>query len=165
MNKTSFALLGSLVLATMCAVVTPVVAQPKLGDKSSDKPIASRELDVEGVMAEVIESARKDGVLTVRVRFRNNGEKPAKLSLVDAQGYVHTYIAAGDTKYPLIRDDRGNQVATPRDGGGWLEPIIKPKATWSWWGKFPAPPADRKTYSLYLKVGPPIDDIPIIDKP
>ena len=165
MNKTSFALLGSLVLATMCAVVTPVVAQPKQGDKTPDKPLASRELDVDGVTAEVIESARKDGVLTVRVRFRNNGEKPAKLSLVDAQGYVHTYIAAGDTKYPLIRDERGNQVATPRDGGGWLEPTIKPKATWSWWGKFPAPPADRKTYSLYLKVGPPIDDIPIIDKP
>ena len=87
-----------------------------------------------------------------------------------AQPFLHfchryTYVASGDKKYLLIRDDRGNQVATPRDGVGWLEPTIKPKATWSWWGKFPAPPADRKTYSLYLKVGPPIDDVPIIDKP
>lgn len=161
MTKTPFALLVPLVFASMFAVVMPAIAQPKQGDKA----LATRELDVEGVAAEVIESDRKDGVLTVRVRFRNNGEKPAKVSLVDAQGYVHTYVASGDTKYPLLRDDRGNQVATPRDGGGWLEPTIKPKATWSWWGKFPAPPADRKTYSLYLKVGPPIDDIPIIDKP
>ena len=85
--------------------------------------------------------------------------------MVDAQGYVPTYVASGNKKYPLIRDDRGNQVATPRDGGGWLEPTIKPQATWRSWGKLPASPADRKTYSLYLKVGPPIDGIPIIDKP
>ena len=161
MNRTLCAILGSLFLALMFAVVTSAVAQSKQGDK----PLATRELDVEGVVADVIESDRKDGVLTVRVRFRNNGEKPAKLSLVDAQGYVHTYVVSGDTKYALLRDERGGQVATPRDGGGWLHPTINPKSTWSWWGKFPAPPADRKTYALYLKVGPPIDNIPIIDKP
>ena len=116
-------------------------------------------------VADVIESDRKDGVLTVRVRFRNEGGKPAKLSLVDAQGYVHTYTVSGKMKYQLIKDDTGKEVATPRDGGGWLEPTIKPKGSFTWWGKFPAPPGDRKTYSLYLPVGPPIDDIPIVDKP
>ena len=160
MTRTCCAILGPLFLASMFAVVTPAVAQSRPGDK----PLATRELDVEGVVADVIESDRKDGVLTVRVRFRNTGAKPAKLLLVDAQGYVHTYVLSGNTKYALLRDDRGNQVATPRDGGGWLHPTIKPKANWSWWGKFPAPPADRKTYSLYLRVGPPIDDIPIVDK-
>lgn len=161
MTKTLRTILGPLCLASMIAIATPAVAQ----SKPSDKSLASRELDVEGVVANVIESNRKDGVLTVRVRFRNDGEKPAKLSLVNAQGYVHTYILSGKTKYALLQDDKGNQLATPRDGGGWLEPTIKPKATWSWWGKFPAPPADQKTYALYLKVGPPIDDIPIADKP
>jgi hypothetical protein len=160
MTETLRTILGLLFLASMLSIVTPAVAQPKQGDK----PLATRELDVEGVVAEVIESDRKDGVLTLRVRFRNNGQKPAKLPMVDAQGYVHTYLVSGNTKYPLLRDNTGKQVATPRDGGGWLEPTIKPKATWSWWGKFPAPPADRNTYTLYLKVGPPIDDIPIVDK-
>lgn len=154
-------ILGPLFLASMLAVVTPALAQPKQGDA----PLATRELDVEGIVADVIESDRKDGVLAVRVRFRNNGEKAAKLPLVDAQGYVHTYVVSGKTKYALLRDSTGKQVATPRDGGGWLQPTIKPKATWSWWGKFPAPPADRSTYTLYLKVGPPIDDVPIVDKP
>jgi hypothetical protein len=158
MTRTLYAILGVLFLASMSVAVPPALAQ-------SGKPLASRELDVEGIVAEVVESDRKEGVLTVRVRFRNNGDKAAQLPLVDAQGYVHTYIVSSKTKYALLKDDRGNQVATPRDGGGWLYPTIKPKATWSWWGKFPAPPADRKTYSLYLKVGPPIDDIPIIDKP
>lgn len=149
------------VLASLFAAVSPAVAQTSQGNK----PLATRELDIEGVVAEVIESDRKDGVLTVRVRLRNNGEKVATIPLVDAQGYVHTYIVSGDTKYPLLMDAKGRQVATPRDGGGWLYPKIKPKATWNWWGKFPAPPADRKSYSLYLKVGPPIDGVPIVDKP
>ena len=153
------AILGSLLVASLASFMAPAIAQ------TGGKPLATRELDVEGVVAEVIESDRKDGVLTVRVRFRNNGAKPAKLPLVDAQGYVHTYTVSGKTKYPLIKDNTGKEVATPRDGGGWLEPTIKPKASFTWWGKFPAPPADRKTYSLYLKVGPPIDDIPIVDKP
>ena len=160
MTRTLYLILGPYFLASMFAVVTPAVAQTK-----GDKPLATRELDLEGIVADVIESDRQDGVLSVRVRFRNNGEKPAKLQLVDAQGYVHTYVVSGNTKYPLLRDDRGNQIATPRDAGGWLEPTIKPKATWSWWGKFPAPPADRKTYALYFKVGPPIENIPIVDKP
>ena len=161
MTRIRCALLGPFFLALILAVATAASAQPKAGDKS----FATRALDVEGIVADVIESDRQDGVLTVRVRFRNNGEQPAKLPLVDAQGYVHTYVVSGNTKYGLLQDDTGKQVATPRDGGGWLEPTIQPKATWSWWGKFPAPPADRSTYSLYLKVGPPIDNIPIVDKP
>ena len=127
-----------LFLVSMFTVVMPVVAQPKQGEKS----LATRELDVEGVVAEVIESHRKDGVLTVRVRFRNNGKELVKL-----------------------KDDAGNQTATPRDGGGWLEPTIKPKASWSWWGKFPAPSSDLNNYSLFFKVGPPIDNVPIVNQP
>ena len=80
MTKTIFTRLSPLVFALLFVVVSPALSQPK----QSDKALATRELDVEGVVAEVIESDRKDGVLTVRVRFRNNGEKLAKISLVDA---------------------------------------------------------------------------------
>lgn len=146
-------------LAVACLLpMEPVVAQ------SSDKPLATRELDVDGIVAEVIESVRKDGVLTVRVRFRNKTGKPVKFLLVHSGRYDDNYVSAGDTKYKIIRDASRNVVATPTDGGGWIEPTIKPKATFNWWAKFPAPPADQKKYTLYLKVGPPIEDVPIIDK-
>ena len=144
-------------IAAMLLLVAPLAMA-----QDPAKPLATRELDVEGIVAEVIESNREDGVLTVRVRFRNTGAKAVKLPLVGSSGYADTYLSAGKTKYPLIKDTSGRQVATPRDGGGWLEPTIKPKATWTWWGKFPAP--KEKSYSLYLKVGPPIDGVPIIDK-
>lgn len=146
-----------LLMIWTATAMLPVAAQPK--------PIASRELDLEGFVAEVIEAVRKDGVLSVRVRFRNDGGKATRLSLVDTQGYVNTYVVSGDTKYPLMKDSAGRELATPRDGGGWLEPTIKPKGSWTWWGKFPAPPAGRSQFTLFFKVGPPIEDIAITDRP
>ena len=152
----------ALLLAT--AVLVPSAQAPAPAAPAA-KPLATRDLDVEGVVAEVIESVRKDGVLTVRVRFRNTGSAPAKISLAGGGTSYHTanYITAGDTKYEIMRDT-GGVLATPRDGGGWLEPRIAPKGTFNWWAKYAAPPAAQKTYTLYLKVGPPIEDVPIIDK-
>jgi hypothetical protein len=145
-----------LALTATLAVAGPLVY-------ADGKPLATRELDVDGVVAEVIESVRKDGVLTVRVRFRNTGNEPAKISLTDAGNYDFNYITAGNTKYDVMRDAEKKVVAAPMDAGGWLETTIKPKGTWNWWAKFRAPPADQKSYTLYLKVGPPIEDVPIMD--
>jgi hypothetical protein len=135
-------------------------------DSAAAKPLATRNLDVEGIRAEVIESVRKGNLLTVRVRLRNTGTEPAKLMLAQGGASYHTanYIVAGDTRYDIIRDTNGNVTATPRDGGGWLQPTIPPKGTFMWWASYAAPPASIKSYTLYLRVGPPIEDIPIIDK-
>jgi hypothetical protein len=142
------------------------LAQARKSGAAAPAPLATRELDVEGVVAEVIESVRKDDVLTVRVRLRNTGAQPAKVMLARGGMSYHTanYIVAGDTKYEIMRDTAGNVIATPRDGGGWLEAKMPPKGTFAWWAKYPAPPASEKSYTLYLNVGPPIEDVPIIDK-
>ena len=98
-------------------------AQTPPAETTATKPLATRELDVEGVVAEVIESVRKGDMLTVRVRLRNTGTQPAKISLAGGGGVsYHTanYIVAGDTRYDIMRDTKGNVLATPRDGGGWL---------------------------------------------
>ena len=152
---------AALLMSAAFATALPAGAQSKV----EAKPLASAELDVQGVVADVIESARKEGVLTVRVRFRNTGDKPVKFLLAGAGRYDDNYLSAGNVKYTVIRDAKNYPVATPTDGGGWLEPKIAKGGSWNWWAKFPAPPADQKKYSLYLKVGPPIDDVPIIDKP
>lgn len=146
-------------------LLTASAQTPKAGNAGA-KPLASRELDVEGVVAEVIESVRKGDTLTVRVRFRNTGTASAKIMLARGGVSYHTanYIVAGDTKYEIMRDTAGNVLATPRDGGGWLEPTIRPKGTFAWWAKYPAPPTSQKSYTLYLNVGPPIEDVPIMDK-
>lgn len=153
-----FAAVVALLLA-VCGI--PAFAQ----GGAASKPLATRELDVEGVVAEVIESVRDNNMLTVRVRFRNVGTEPARISLAGGGQSYHTqnYIVAGDTRYEIMRDTAGNVLATPRDGGGWLQPTIKPKGTFNWWAQFPAPPAGINTYTLHLKVGPPIQRVPIVD--
>lgn len=149
----------------LLALALAAVAVPEVAAQDTAKPLATRDLDVEGIRAEVIESVRKDGVLTVRVRLRNTSDTAHKVLLVrGGQSYDAAYLTAVDKKYLLGKDTSGRAIATPTDGGGWLEPSIKPKATWSWWGKFPAPPPEVKSYTLYLKVGPPIEDVPIVDK-
>jgi hypothetical protein len=155
-----------IVSALVVASTLVTSAQTPPSDATAAKPLATRELDVEGVVAEVIESFRKGDMLTVRVRLRNTGTQPAKISLAGGGVSYHTanYIVAGDTRYDIMRDTKGNVLATPRDGGGWLEPTIRPKGTFAWWANYPAPPAAQKSYTLYLKVGPPIDGVPIIDK-
>jgi hypothetical protein len=126
--------------------------------------LASTELDVPGVVAEVFESGRKEGVLTVRVRFRNTGSETASFTLAKAGNYGDNYVTAADTKYPVMRDSSNYVVATPMDPGGELSASIPKGGTWNWWAKFAAPPVGVSTYTLYLKVGPPVEDIPIIDK-
>ena len=149
-------------LAAVAFIAAPLAeAQPK----APSKPLASAELDVQGIVADVIESARKEGVLTVRVRFRNTGDKPVKFLLAGSGRYDDNYLSAGNVKYTVIRDAKNYPVATPTDGGGWLEPTIARRGSWNWWAKFRAPPPEQKKYTLYLKVGPPIDDVPIVDKP
>lgn len=150
-------------LALIGSVLTPASAQTP---PSAAKPLATRELDVEGIVAEVIESVRQGGMLTVRVRLRNTGAAPVRVSLADGgmSYHIQNYIVAGDTRYDIMRDTAGNVLATPRDGGGSLAPTIQPKGTFAWWANYAAPPAGQKSYTLYLKVGPPISGIPIIDK-
>lgn len=161
-----YRLVASCAVFVLVGTVHAPSAQTPASAPAEAKPLATRDLDVEGVVAEVIESVRKEGTLTVRVRFRNVGAEPAKISLAGGGQSYHTanYIVAGDTKYEIMRDSGGSVLATPRDGGGWLEPTIRPKGTFMWWAKYQAPPAAQNSYTLFLKVGPPIEDIPIIDK-
>jgi hypothetical protein len=156
---------GRSLFSAVVAVAALATAVPVLAD-SGGKPLATRDLDVDGVVAEVIESVRKDNVLTVRVRFRNTGDEEARIDLLRQAGnYDVNYIIAGDTKYNVMRDQKKNVIASPMDGGGWVSGTIKPKGKWFWWAKFPAPPPDQTSYTLYLNVGPPIEDVPIIDAP
>jgi hypothetical protein len=155
-----------LVALTIVGSVVMLTAQTPSPGGATDTPLATRELDVEGIVAEVIESVRTNNMLSVRVRFRNTGTVPAKISLAGGgvSYHIQNYIVAGDTKYEIMRDTAGKVLATPTDGGGWITPTIKPKGTFMWWANYPAPPATEKSYTLYLKEGPPIPDVPIIDK-
>lgn len=83
-----------------------------------------------------------DGVLTVRLRFYNEGEEPARLS-VDPTGEDAFLLKVGAEEYPILRNGDGDFEA--KDA---LDVELKPGKMETWWAKFPAPPDGTRAFDL-----------------
>lgn len=126
------------------------------------KPQA-HETNIDGVTAEIAEAQRKEGVLTLKVRYRNSGAKEVSLNLIGHGGVNSHYLTAGSTKLMVLRDSKNTPLMPALDGGGGLYAGVKPGGSYVFWIKFPAPPADAKKVSYYSPLMPPIEDIPIME--
>lgn len=119
-----------------------------------------QEVNEPGMLAELTEATRKDGVLTVKIRFRNTGTDPLHHSFETGHGrYERFYVTAGTQKYFVLKDTEGEPLA-PK----YLDVNLDPGATSTWWAKFPAPPASEATIDLVMPDAPPFEDIPITDR-
>jgi hypothetical protein len=63
----------------------------------------------------------------------------------------------------VLKDTKGAPVAVPHGQHGETEISIKPKGSFLFWAKYPAPPADAKKVAFYHPHSPPIEDIPVTD--
>lgn len=120
--------------------------------------IQSQEVDATpGLVAEMIEAKRKEGVLTIKVRFRNTGSESAWHNFETGHGdYSLFYVTAGDQKFLVLKDTEGAPLA-PK----YLNVSLETGQTLTWWAKFPAPPAGEATFDLIIPDIPPFEDIPI----
>ena len=132
----------------------PTLAQP---------PIQSQDSNVAGIVAEITECKRQDGVLTVRVRLRNTGDKDVRVGLISGRDYDSYYVTAGGKKYFILRDSEKTPLAPQSDNFGNLSAGVAKGASYVWWAKFPAPPADVKKISYFTPITPPFDNVPITD--
>ncbi len=148
---------GSLVGAIVVAAGgAPVWAQ-------SGDVIQSQDTNWSGVVGEITQVKRKDGVLTLKMRLRNNGsKKPGDWLTGGYNTYDNFYLTAGDKKYFVLRDTEGKPLATD-DGDGYVGAEIAKDETFTWWAKFPAPPADVTSVTFYTPIAPPFEDLPITD--
>jgi hypothetical protein len=89
-----------------------------------------------------------DGVMTVRLRFYNEGSEPARLT-IDPMSASETYFVEVSGEKLFILKDEGGELETK----GRLEIDLKPGKMESWWAKFPAPPADADRFDLEI---PPV---------
>jgi len=85
-----------------------------------------------------------DGVLTVRLRFYNEGEEPARLS-VDPTGEDAFLLKVGGEEYAILRNGDGDFEA--KDA---LDVELKPGKMETWWAKFPAPPDGTRAFDLEI---------------
>ena len=150
-------LIGSLVGATlMSAGVTPTLAQTEA--------IQSQDTNIGGVVAEITQMKRKDGVLTVKMRLRNPTDKKVEVPLTAGYPTYDTYyLTAGDKKYFILRDSENVPLSDLGSSSGYLSPGIEKGGTFTWWAKFPAPPAEVTSVSFYTPISAPFEDVPITD--
>jgi len=121
--------------------------------------LQTQEVNMPGVVADLTEATRKEGVLTVKVRFRNTGTESVSESFTTFSDYSSFYVTAGEQKFFILEDAEGAPLA-PKD----LYVSLDAGETTTWWGKFPAPPATETTFDLVVPNVTPFEDVPITDR-
>ena len=85
--------------AAVAVAILPAFAFAQTGAAAA-KPVAAGRV----VVAEVRESNCRDGRRSVRVHLLAPGAPPAEVRVVDAQGFVHTYVLSAHPKQPVAAD-------------------------------------------------------------
>ena len=145
------------ILAAACAaLILALGVPPALAQVAA---IQSQDTNIAGVAADLVEAKRSDGVLSIRVRLKNAGPKEATLH-VNLQRFADKfYVQAESKKYFVLRDTEKVPLGDPVDYAR-----VKPGASYTFWAKYPAPPANVKKFSFNWPLGAPFDDVPITDK-
>jgi hypothetical protein len=120
---------------------------------------------VAGVVAEIVQSKRDGGVLSIRMRLRNTGDANASLILIMRGNYDQYYVTAGAKKYFVLRDAEKTPLANPinDDSFNAVRVTVPKGGAFTWFAKYPAPPAEVKKINYYTPITTPFEDIPITD--
>jgi len=128
--------------------------------------IQTQETNTGGMVGELTECRRHEGVLTIKVRFRSTSNKRAVLKLTEYNNggdFEKFYVTAGNKKFFILKDTEGVYLTSLSASNG-VVLQLDPGETSSWWAKYPSPPADVKKINFVTPVAPPFEDIPITDK-
>ena len=142
----------------------PATATPAVTAPTGAGSLVTGDTNITGVMAEVTQCDRKDGVLSIKVRFRNSSSAKARVPIIGGRNYESYYVGAQSKKYFILKDSEGTYLTPRADGFGDLFVDLDPAGQYTWWAKFPAPPADVKTVTLYTPLAAPLENIPVSDK-
>jgi hypothetical protein len=137
--------------------ITPAVAQVKALTDAQDVNGAS------GVVAEIVQCKRGDGMLSIRMRLRNTGDSDVKDFHLVANNYDQFYLLAQSKKYFVLRDTDRTPLATPYNSNSDVYVTIPKGGSYTWYAKYPAPPDAVKKVSFYTPVTAPFEDIAISD--
>jgi hypothetical protein len=147
---------------------TVLAALPKTGedkpakdeDKSADdKPLGTGKFE-KGLVIDVTAVKRtSDNFLRVSFQIRNPTKQRITHTISGVYFVPETYYveAGGKFKYQVVRDDRGNYIASPVPGTITLNPDEKVE----YWAKFGQPQKGIKHITLYFRRTEPIEDIPL----
>ena len=150
-----------LLTISLITILLPAIsnAQGAGADAKPAGPIQTQETEFQGVVAELTECKRKEGVLTVKVIFRNTGSEDSFVNIETDHGkYDKIYVTADSKKYFVLKDTEGESLA-PK----YISDTLKKGGKILWWAKYPAPPAEVKTINLIFPKVLPFEDVPVKD--
>jgi hypothetical protein len=126
--------------------------------------IQTQDSTTSGIVAELTECKRNEGVLTIKIRFHNTSNKNSGLDIISGRNYEKFYVTAGKKKYFILKDSEGAYLTPADSGSGNLHVGIGAGESYPWWAKYPAPPAEVKKIGLITPITNPFDDVPITDQ-
>ncbi len=155
MNKSI--VLSSLILVVLFMVSRNADAQG--GGAAKGNVVQSQDTEITGITADLTECKRKEGVLSVKVQFRNTSDAPVNVSIDTHHGeYSGFYVTAADKKYFILTDTEKAPLAPKYISG-----TVEKGGKLLWWAKFPAPPDEVKKINVVIPKVIPFEDVPITD--
>jgi hypothetical protein len=149
------------------AVLAAVKAQGAREEaKKEEKPAANAAKPLgtgkyqKGLVIDVTELKRtSDNYLKVSFRIRNPTEQSVTYTVSGVYFVPDMYYidAGGKLKYHVLRDTKGNYIASHVPG----TVTLGTNETADFWAKFPQPAAGVKHITLYFRQAEPIEDVPV----
>ncbi len=155
---------GSTSNAQGSAAVTPGLPAAPTGASAAAPiptgPALGQAMDSKGELRmDVLEAVRTGGVLTVKTRFTLTGGKPASRPL-PGSSTSDVYLTAADKKFMMLTDDRDKALMSSNN----YPNFDQVGSSQTWWGKFPAPPAEVKAVNFYFYGFDPVENVAITDR-
>ena len=160
---------GSFLMAQQKKPVAPAAPAKAVPEKpSKQEGLGIQEHEVGGVDVVLMEAKRTSGdTLTLKWQYRNKTQENKEIatgkgSWVDS--YLFSYEAylidpVNKKKYLILKDEKGNPIAARHEGKKGIS--LAPGQTLTTWAKFPAPPTNVETISVYIPRVQPFEDISI----
>jgi hypothetical protein len=114
--------------------------------------------DIGGISLELTSVQRTGNTIMVRFKYISTRDKPTRIDNEAGQQVSDMYYvdAKNKKKYPIIKDTEGKPLSSNLV---YLE--VGAGETKAGWAKFPAPPPDVTTISVYIPGAPPFENVPI----
>lgn len=114
--------------------------------------------DLSGISLELTSVQKTGDTITIRFKYINTRDKPVRIDREANQQVSDMYYvdAKNKKKYPIVKDTQNNPLSSNLQ---YFE--VGPGETKAGWAKFPAPPPDVTTISVYIPGAPPFENVPV----
>jgi hypothetical protein len=158
-------------LLLLLPLVPVLVAVPAPLALAAVQPIATAEMNVDGLELDVMSLERKGNVLTLKWAVRNTGteQQRALFSMVGTGASTYVVDEENGAKYYVLTDKEGQVLASMHEytesGRYGINQSIDPGETKRFWAKFPAPPPEVSEVTLLFTATEPFEGVAISEKP